>query len=58
VGYGLKKNLMEKKFRIIKNQKYGYRQLEPTPSDKELEIFYKRKYYQTNIHKKKNFPQA
>lgn len=49
---------MERKFRIIKDQKYGYRRLEPIPSNEELERFYREKYYQTHIHKKKSYPEA
>lgn len=37
---------MSEKYRVILDQSYGLRHLEPLPSNEELEEFYRRKYYE------------
>jgi len=34
-----------KKFRIVKDKKYGYRRLDPIPATKDIKEFYQKRYY-------------
>ncbi len=38
--------MIEKKYKVIKDPKYGYNRLEPLPSDDEISNFYESNYYE------------
>ena len=39
---------MNKNFKVLENKEYGYKYVEPLPSDEEIANFYKHKFYQNN----------